>query len=495
MSRHTPEHESAIAVGSTSKSRDQYLGIFTARASRMATVDGNFRFRILQSAFEKAAGFHLRVGRVYSIKGRIEGVGSFDAMHIGAKRKCIFLYAPFEYRQNLKARESYKIVLISIEQRKSFRVETIRGWPQLTFRQAALESAGLPHERFSKDRRGILELGIRSLSASENLTRKVFGEMQLNRESKIVHLRVGKLGGKQGDLFELLTVRAYSQEQFIKDFNSHRQEDMKNARLSFRENTLGLKVDGHFFPFKDSHLDSYSLEVLLVARFQEGKRQFRFWFDGEHSRAAYDGTGKISRFIATRDRLKFVFVPKEREVTAARASLRQEIEQFKTGLIIDKVRLLSKEEGTENRFSFEVDSSVQNHVNSRLSHAESKYEIIAEKGKVAEEINPAILSHAGWIEVRRHPSSEGQWQMGSTYPGPDSLMRRESSSDLYFFEHKWWTYLEPAFKQASIQLGQYKNYDIGPETRKVKGAYAALLDWDCANSTGELHLRKVWPKE
>jgi len=319
--------------------------------------------------------------------------------------------------------------------------------------------------------------------------------MQFNRKSKVVHLRVDKLGGKHGDLFELLTVRAYSQEQFIEDFNSHKGEDIKNSRLTFRRNMLGLEVGGRFFPFKDSHLDSYSLEVLLAARFQEGKRQFRFWFDGEHSRAAYDGTGKISRFIATQNRLKFVFVPREREVTAARVSLRQEIEQFETGLIVNKVRLISKQEGTEERISFEVDSSVQGHVNSRISHAETKAELIAEIGQMAEEINPAILSHAGWIEVRRHPGSESQQRMGSTYPGPDGLMRRESSSDLYFFEHKWWTYLEPAFKQASIQLEHYKDYGIGPQTRSVKGAFAAILHWNPANSTGELRLRKVWSKE
>ena len=368
-------------------------------------------------------------------------------------------------------------------------------WPQLTLRQAALESAGLLRRPFSKDMQGILELKIRSLSTSENRTRKVFGAMQFNRKSKIVHLRVGKLGGKHGDLFELLTVRAYSQEQFIEDFNSHRGENMKNSGLSFRRNMLGLEADDHFFPFKDSHLDSYSLEVLLAARFQEGKRQFRFWFDGEHSRAAYDGIGKISRFITTQNRLKFVFVPKEREVTAARVSLRQEIERFETGLIINKVRLISKEEGMEERISFEVDSSIQSHVNSRISHAETKPELIAEIGKMAEEINPAILSHAGWIEVRRHPGPESQRRMGSTYPGPDGLMRRESSSDLYFFEHKWWTYPDPAFRQASIQLEYYKDYDIGPETRNVKGAFAAILDWNPSNSRGELRLRKAWSKE
>ena len=127
MSRPIADNESITSAGRTSKSRDQHLGILTANASRMATADGNFRFRILHSAFEKATGFHLQVGRLYSIKGRIEGVGSFEAMHIGAKKKCIFLYSPSQYRQNLKPGESYKIVVISIEQRKSFRVETIRG--------------------------------------------------------------------------------------------------------------------------------------------------------------------------------------------------------------------------------------------------------------------------------------------------------------------------------------------------------------------------------
>jgi len=66
---------------------------------------------------------------------------------------------------------------------------------------------------------------------------------------------------------------------------------------------------------------------------------------------------------------------------------------------------------------------------------------------------------------------------------------------MYLFEHKWWTFPGPAFKQASVQLEKYKDYNIGQETPKVKGAYAAILIWDIANLRGELRLSKVWSKE
>lgn len=404
----------------------------------------------------------------------------------------MFLYAPNRYRESIKAGESYKILVDSVEQRKAFRVETIRGWPVLTLRHSALESAGLPPDAFSREKRGAVELELRNLSGSEERAKKVFASIQFNRQNEVVHLHVGKLEAKHGDLFELLDAREHTQQKFISDFNSHRPEGL-NATLGFEDNKLGLEVDDRHFAFLESHLRPYNLEACLAARFQDGKRQFRFWFDGERSRAEYDGTGMIKRFVATDDRLKF-HVPKEREVTAVRKTLRPEIDSFMTARIMDELRLLSKTEGEEQNYAFEANHAISRHVNSVLSSVESRTERIAAKGKIAEEVNPAILSLAGWAEIRRHRGGDREERGGSTDPGPDSLMR-SPLGELRFVEHKWYTDQELAFREAKRQLEGYKDYDIGPETRDVKGAFAAVLDWNPSNARGRLRVRRAWSRE
>jgi hypothetical protein len=347
---------------------------------------------------------------------------------------------------------------------------------------------------FSREKRGILELRLRNVSSPEKELRHAFASTQFNRESLVVHLHVAKLIAKRGDMFELLSAQSLSQEQFIQDFNQHRPEALDNAKLNIRGNKLGLEVDERYFPFTDFRLRPYNLEMCLVARFQKGKRRFRFWFDGDDSRAEYDGAGKVRRFIATEDRLKFTYVPEEREVTAARVPLVPEIDSFITSRILEKVELVSETGEECPCYHFEVDPLIQRHVAFALSRTESKQERIAVRGRIAEEINPAILWKAGWIEVRRHPRSIRNEETGPTYPGPDSLMRRKSSGDLYLFEHKWWTDPEFAFREAHAQLRHYRECDIGPETRDVKGAFAAVLDWNPFSAQGELRVQESWKK-
>jgi hypothetical protein len=351
----------------------------------------------------------------------------------------------------------------------------------------------LPPNLFSREKRGAVELELRNLSGLEERAKKVFASIQFNRQNEVVHLHVGKLGAKHGDLFELLDAREHTQQKFIRDFNSHRPEGL-NATLGFGGDKLGLEVDGRHFAFLESHLRPYNLEACQAARFQDGKRQFRLWFDGERSRVEYDGTGMIKRFVATDNRLKFLYVPQEREVTAVRRPLHQEIDPFMTARIMDKVRLVSKTEGDEQNYEFEADQAIGRHVNSVLSDVESKTERIAARGRIAEEVNPAILSLAGWVEIRRHRGGESGQRAGPTDPGPDSLMR-SPSSELCFVEHKWFTNAQQAFKEAKRQLESYRDYDTGPETRNVKGAYAAVLDWNPTDARGRLRVRRVWSRE
>ena len=72
---------------------------------------------------------------------------------------------------------------------------------------------------------------------------------------------------------------------------------------------------------------------------------------------------------------------------------------------------------------------------------------------------------------------------------------RSPSSELCLVEHKWFTNPRQAFKEAKRQLESYKDYDVGPETRNVKGAFAAILEWNPMNTKGRLLVRRVWSRE
>ena len=130
MSRHTPEHESAIAVGSTSKSRDQYLGVLPPEHLewQLLTEISGFEYCSLRSRKQLVSIY----GWAGYTASRVESKASGASMRCTSEQRenVLLLVCSLRDRQNLKARESYKIVLISIEQRKSFRVETIRGWPR-----------------------------------------------------------------------------------------------------------------------------------------------------------------------------------------------------------------------------------------------------------------------------------------------------------------------------------------------------------------------------
>ncbi len=101
------------------KDPEDFLARITSRAYRFGPREKpTMRFHMLKRHFEEETGTKLEVGKVYQIKGKVEGIYDFEIFRVQSKHNVIRLHVPKEYREKLVPGKTYNVVISSIEERE-----------------------------------------------------------------------------------------------------------------------------------------------------------------------------------------------------------------------------------------------------------------------------------------------------------------------------------------------------------------------------------------
>ena len=97
-----------------------HLAVITSRA-HFSSSDGDQRvqFVISESRLEREAQTKLENGKIYQIRGKVEGVYDFEVCRVKTEGTPLNLYVPKEYQERLKAGERYELIISSIQEVKT----------------------------------------------------------------------------------------------------------------------------------------------------------------------------------------------------------------------------------------------------------------------------------------------------------------------------------------------------------------------------------------
>ena len=480
-----PKESGNLEVDRAKEVRERQVIESTLQGER----SGRASFAIRKSLIEDAIGEKMEIGKEFEIRYRIEGVGDFKTRHVEKGDDRIFISLPKEGRpENLRFGEKHRIEIYSIEERRDFNVmDTKEAGPTVKISRTSLESWGFREGRTGPNEKRILDLQFRNTSRPDSPAMRCFAADDGKREE--MNLRVGSAGAKAGDVLRLEGRKEYRMDDFLRDFDKHKGEALKNARLLRGNEGLQMDVDGRNFVLREPRLDARGLRAVLSARIESTNRAIKFTFDGERV------TGKLS------DDTTIISLKSEHGLEVkydqGGGAIRtfRLFDNFDAGVLAGRIGPIfspEKEQGGQGDYIAESDNWLGEHVRARFSQIYGKERLAREKGDISEEIARCMLSMSGqWDEAVDHPFAIGG--EGSRRRGPDSLQRLRSSGELHYFEFKWWSPEVEEFarfeakRQAMRDLMNHPTY----EGETVMGAYIGLLEWDVRTKEIRLQVERV----
>lgn len=487
MPRDAPERapvdHHALSVTDTKEHRERVV---------VSTLVGEGRerasFAIPRNQVEDATGEKLEKGKEYEIGFRIEGTGELRTRHLERGEKRIFLSVSREARpDNLRFGEKYEIELLSVKERRDFKAMDARAeGPVVKVSRTYMESRGFQVGEEARSEKWVIDFQFRNLSSPDSAPARYFGTFDTKADE--LRLRVGGAGVKAGDVLRLEGAKKYGIGDFIKEFDAHKGDSMKNVGLRSEKGRLSMEVEGRRFALNEPHLDTRALKAILTANIESSGKPIRFQFDGEK---VSPRLFRDSQVVGVRldNGLAIDYDKGGGETRTFRL-----LDRFDKDLLVGKIRPVSSPGSGDGRYTFECDPSVGQQIRARLATMNGIQQFSRGKGDISEELQRHMLSISGlWEEIADHGYDDKH--EGCFRRGPDSLQRLKASGELYHVELKWLEKLnEREYADARVQAKSYlKKYPFYRGER-VTGAYISTLDWDADSTKLTLDTERVWPE-
>jgi hypothetical protein len=303
-------------------------------------------------------------------------------------------------------------------------------------------------------------------------------------------LRVGRIGARAGDVLRIGERKEYKMDSFLQDFETHKDEALKNVRLLMGREGLQMEVGGRGFSLKEARLDARGLRAVLSAKIESTNRPIKFTFDGERVTGMLSDDSPIIGLESEHG-----LAVKYDQGGGAMRTFRL-FDNFDARVLSGRISLIFSPEKEQGSYIAESDGWLGEHVRARFSQIDGKERLAREKGDISEEIARCMLSMSGqWDEVADHPFAvRGE---GSARRGPDSLQRLRSSGELYYFEFKWWNaeIKELARLEAEHQALRACINRPTYNGENIVGAYIGLLEWDVRRKEIRLDVKRVLPED
>jgi hypothetical protein len=468
----------------TRVSQIKYLAKIPMTACRVFTPHERIRFGIRVSAFEKKTGVKLEKRRIYQIKGTIADICAFEKRHF--EGSTVVVMVPPAYMGVVIPGRKYEIRIVSIEDRRQFTVHReAEENSVIVIRRLDLRALGIPAVKKGK---GVLELMLRKANGFSNPTKRVFANIQSG--NGFVRFDASNVDGKPGDIFELLSARSYKPRDFVREFNSVRPPEARNATLTMNRGRVGIKVEGKKFIFERCNLSRIKSRLLLRTKLSFYDMELRFWFNGQSFEIRFGVYPVAAIRLWHGMKIKFER-PVDKRAMAEQRELYSEVQKkgnpiwhkFKTCL--GSLRLASIPKEITGVYKFEVDAAMCRFVCSKFAKT-TKNEYSTRKGSFGEIIAAHILS-IRYPDTREHPSVKFPKALGCHKQGVDYEIPngRQQESDL--IEVKWWKNVRAAINEGRIQVRKRlveNQSSISPAP--LRRAFVAAVDWDPNSRSGRL---------
>jgi hypothetical protein len=170
-------------------------------------------------------------------------------------------------------------------------IDTKEAGPTVKISRTSLESWGFQAGQTGPSEKRMLDLEFRNTSRPEQPTKRYFAAYDGKMEE--MNLRLRKAGARVGDVLRLEEKKEYRMDDFLRDFDKHKAEALKNVRLLTGKEGLQMEVDGRSFALREPRLDAYGLRAVLSAKIESTIRPIRFTFDGERVTAKMSDDSRI----------------------------------------------------------------------------------------------------------------------------------------------------------------------------------------------------------
>ena len=482
------------SVEEVSRSADK-LGTFYLSLFR--EDDGELRFDLTRSSFEKRSGMKLKDGQTYDFKVRIGESYSFETKHaVSEDNSHIFIRVPRERAYEFKLGEKHEVTILSVTERHALAtVPKSEVRTKLLLGKGMLKSLGVDVESLknAKESDRLLDVTLRKIAPrGDESTRRVFGKFEPQRS--VLLLNIADIGGKQGDTYEILRANELTMKKFLSDFNANRGKGFGNMSLNLEGGKLVLNVDQRGFEAKSYSFDANRLRAFLRAEFGPYKKEFSFWFDGQTVFAKYAMGKPIIAFSTSEEGFEMTHPAIRQDFTALQSTGVLQKDSAERPRTLQTLKLIEDKREIEGSHRFATDEALRSSMASSLQQAYLRSEMKGklERGDIGEDVVSIVFSKRNWKEIVRHPFSSIGIGRGSEKRGTDVLFS-DSNGDLYLVEAKWWKNSKTALKEGARDLEERRAKEEDDETwGKIRGAYIAAIDYDLRNAEGVLHVKRVW---
>jgi len=426
----------------------------------------------------------LKRKKIYHIKGTIGNICAFEKRHFGGHT--VVIVVPSPYMGIVIPGEKYEIGIVSVEERRSLSVSRRLDRPLVTIRKSTLKSIGISSLERGRE---VIEFRLRRVSRSNNLQKRVFVNVQPS--NGFVRFNADVIGGRAGDIYEVVSERKYGVRDFVAEFNNRKPDWARNVKLVMSwDQNLGIRVGGMLIPFTEYSLSRAASRLLLRTKLSFYKMELRFWFDGERFQIRFGVNDVTGIRISRNGKLRFDS-PFNEKAVAAQRELYLQGQRFRDPVLrefehlLNELKVVSMPTKVAGNYVFEVDKEVCRFMCSGLEKL-SRNEHSTRKGSFGEMIACHILS-LRYREIREHPSVKFPKALGCHKNGVDYEMVSGNPEGVDLLESKWWKNVRAAINQGRIEvrkrLAERRRRD---PSGFVGAAFVSAVDWDPKTARGSL---------
>ena len=309
---------------------------------------------------------------------------------------------------------------------------------------------------------------------------------------KRAYLDLHQIGASHGETFFIKTVHLYDIERFAIEYNEAKPLWLTNVQLLW-EGKLKMGVSGTELEFRGSKLRTYQGQAVLDCTLDRaGRIKIVKGPDGFGLRL---GDHSVVQGIQVRGNSVWMAYSRSRHDRQPHLRLVEgpgrEEELGPTPVPEITIIRVIRPEIPGQPYIVEVDEETVYRVAKELS-ALGLEDFREMKGSISEVLVARLLPEMGMEFVEDHPHRPSWWQVRARMPGPDLLAKLVETGSLVYVETKWWSDVEDAKRKAVHQvITDLRRYPTTKKGELVRGAYAALVEWETGQQTFRVHLLEV----
>ncbi len=438
---------------------------------------GNLRFDLWKPSLEQRSGVTLESGRMYVIRGTVNGTKKFESRHVGNGNPHVYVFVDGG-TPGVVPGETCSLLVEALEEKRRFTVVPGKRGPVVRLSGPSMRGLGVPTEESC-----IVELVVREGEAG---MRRVYSRW--DSLLGFMELQLGGAGFAVGDAVEVIGGRRYDVGAFVEDYKVHRKRELANVELGLEGEALTAVVDGRRVLVERRWLVTHGLKVVLKLELGYDHRMMKLAFDGNTMEARFGNSDPILEWSATGSG---VDVRYSRGAGMTYVMRMQEPLRSVDGLgwLAGGVRAIERPISPHGMYLLEMSDLVRETTRAKLEESdEGTYTWV--RGNIGEGILKVLWQDLRMELLFDHPWSELSGNYGSRRRGPDFMVRCLDSGIVAYVEGKWQEDFVRAFSDAKDEVLDHFLRRPDSKGLRVAGAYIAILDWK-VSKTAKLWVERV----